>query len=89
MDRKSFKENLMRLLISILNRKSFLFDESRFGMHSRVRHGWFKKGARTRVKVKLGIQKFYLYSVVDPRNGESPSLFALNVNTDCMDIFLE
>ncbi|NUY39763.1 hypothetical protein GO684_03795 [Wolbachia endosymbiont of Litomosoides brasiliensis] len=44
---------------------------------------------RTQVEVKLGRQNFYLYSVVNPRNGESSSLFAPNVNTDYMNIFLE
>ncbi|OAM02586.1 MAG: hypothetical protein TV42_05890 [Wolbachia endosymbiont of Dactylopius coccus] len=67
----------------------FFFDESRFGTHSKTGHGWFKKGVRTKVKVKLGRENFYLYSAVNPRNGESSSLFAPNVNTDCMNIFLE
>ncbi len=64
----------------------FFFDELRFGTHSKIGHGWFKKGIRTQVKVKLGRQNFYLYSAVNPRNGESSSS---NVNTDCMNIFLE
>ncbi|KAB2977748.1 IS630 family transposase [Wolbachia endosymbiont of Scaptomyza pallida] len=51
-----------------------------------IQNGWFKKGIRTQVKVKLGRQNFYLYSAVNPRNGESSSS---NVNTDCMNIFLE
>ncbi len=59
----------------------FFFDESRFGTHSKVGHGWFKKGSRTQVKVKLGRENFYLYSAVNPRNGENFSLFAPNVNT--------
>ena len=67
----------------------FFFDESRFGTHSKVGHGWFKKGSRTQVKVKLGRENFYLYSAVNPRNGENFSLFAPNVNTDCINIFLE
>lgn len=64
----------------------FFFDESRFGTHSKIGHGWFKKGIRTQVKVKLGRQNFYLYSAVNSRNGESSSS---NVNTDYMNIFLE
>ncbi len=36
----------------------FFFDESRFGTHSKVGHGWFKKGSRTQVKVKLGREIF-------------------------------
>lgn len=67
----------------------FFFDESRFGTHSKVGHGWFKKGSRTRVKVKIGRENFYLYSAVNPRKGEDFSLFCPHVNTDCMNIFLE
>ncbi len=44
---------------------------------------------RGQVKTKLGKQNFYLYSAVNPRNGESSSLFEPNVNTDCMNILLE
>ncbi len=36
----------------------FFFDESRFGTHSKIGHGWFKKGIRTQVKVKLGRKIF-------------------------------
>ncbi len=32
----------------------FFFDESRFGTHSKAGHGWFKKGERTSIKIKLG-----------------------------------
>lgn len=39
--------------------------------------------------MKLGRQNFYLYSAVNPRNGEEISLLAPHVNTDCMNIFLE
>ncbi|NUY39373.1 hypothetical protein GO684_01465 [Wolbachia endosymbiont of Litomosoides brasiliensis] len=37
-------------------------------------------GIRTQVKVKLGRQNFYLYSTVNPGNGESSSLLARNVS---------
>jgi hypothetical protein len=67
----------------------FFFDESRFGTHSKVGHGWFKKGSRTQVKVKIGRENFYLYSAINPRNGDDVSLLAPHVNTDCMNIFLE
>ncbi len=67
----------------------FFFDESRFGTHSKLGHGWFKKGIRTQVKVKIGRQNFYVYSAVNPKTGEGVRLFAPNVNTDCMNIFLE
>lgn len=58
-------------------------------MHSKVGHGWFKKGSRTQVKVKIGRENFYLYSAINPKNGEDVSLLAPHVNTDCMNIFLE
>ncbi|OAM06533.1 MAG: hypothetical protein TV41_03730 [Wolbachia endosymbiont of Dactylopius coccus] len=67
----------------------FFFDESRFGTHSKLGHGWFKKGIRTQVKVKTGRENFYLYSAINPKNGKEISLFAPYVNTDCMNIFLE
>ncbi len=37
----------------------WFFDESRFGTHSKVGHGWFKTGIRAPVKVKLGYKNFY------------------------------
>lgn len=66
----------------------FFFDESRFGTHSKAGHGWFKRGERTSVKVKLGFQNFYIYSAVNPTSGESFSLKLPNVDTRCMNVFL-
>ncbi|WP_353271235.1 IS630 family transposase [Wolbachia endosymbiont (group A) of Alloplasta piceator] len=86
---EEFKKNLNGAISKYPEKELFFFDESRFGTHSKVGHGWFKKGIRAQVKTKLGRQNFYLYSAVNPRNGESSSLFAPNVNTDCMNIFLE
>jgi transposase len=67
----------------------YFFDESRFGTHSKIGHGWFKRGTRTEVKVKLGFKNFYLYSAVNPKSGESFSLTLPKVNTVCMNRFLE
>ncbi|WP_410543075.1 IS630 family transposase [Wolbachia endosymbiont of Tetranychus urticae] len=86
---EEFKKNLNETIVMHSEKELFFFDESRFGTHSKVGHGWFKKGSRTKVKVKLGRENFYLYSAVNPRNGENFSLFAPNVNTDCINIFLE
>ena len=69
--------------------KVLFFDESRFASHSRIGHGWFKKGTRPRVKIKLGYKNFYLYSAVDHKSGESFSLFMDYVNTECMNVYLE
>lgn len=67
----------------------FFFDESRFGTHSKIGHGWFQKGSRTPVSVKLGFENFYLYGAVDPLSGEHCTLLLPNVNTVCMNIFLQ
>ncbi len=73
-------------LLSCIPKKSYFSSMNRGLAH--IQNGWFKKGIRTQVKVKLGRQNFYLYSAVNSRNGESFSLFVPNVNTDCMSIFL-
>lgn len=67
----------------------WFFDESRFGTHSKIGHGWFKTGIRTPVKVKLGYKNFYLYSIANPKTGEEFSLLLPNVNINCMNIFLK
>lgn len=63
-------------------------DESRFGTHSKIGHGWFQTGIRTPVKIKLGYKNFYLYSVASPGNGKEFTLLLPNVNIQCMNIFL-
>ena len=67
----------------------YFFDESRFGTHSRIGHGWFKRGQRTEVKVKLGFKNFYLYSAVNIESGEDITLLMPNVDTECMNVWLE
>lgn len=69
--------------------KVFFFDESRFGTHSRVGHGWFNKGERTRVKIKLGFKNFYVYSAIAPKDGEAFSLILPKVNAVHMSVFLD
>jgi transposase len=88
-NKRNSKKNLNEVIGKYPEKELFFFDESQFGTHSKVGHGWFKKGTRTRVKIKLGRHNFYLYSAVNPENGESSSLLAPNVNTDCMNVFLE
>lgn len=88
-DKKNSKKNLNEVISKHPEKELFFFDESRFGTHSKIGRGWFKKGIRTQIKIKSGRQNFYLYSAVNPRNGESSSLLAPNVNTDCMNVFLE
>jgi transposase len=67
----------------------WFYDESRFGTHSKVGHGWFKTGVRTPIKVKLGYKNFYLYSAASPKTGKKFTLLLPNVNIQCMNIFLE
>ncbi len=60
----------------------YSFDESRFGTHSNIGHGWFKKGkTRGNLEYKLGYKNFYLYSAVNPENGNNFSLIMPNVDT--------
>lgn len=67
----------------------YFFDESRFGTHSKIGHGWFLRGSRTRIKVKQGFENFYVYSAVNPNTGKDFSLLLPKVNTTCMNIYLE
>jgi len=64
-------------------------DEARFGTHSKIGHGWFEKGTRSRVRVKLGFKNFYVYSAIEPQTGESFSLLLPKVNGDMMSLFLK
>lgn len=81
--------SLKKNLVIEENQLLFFFDESRFGTHSKAGHGWFKKGERTSIKIKLGFQNFYIYSAVNPISGESFTLKLPNVDTTCMNVFLE
>lgn len=65
------------------------FDESRFGTHSKIGHGWFNKGSRTQVKFNMGFKNFYVYSAVNGSSGYDFSLVMPYVNTQCMNIFLD
>jgi transposase len=85
---KNLKKNLPTLLQQTPNNKVLFLDESRFGTHSKLGHGWFKRGTRTQVQVKLGFQSFYLYSAVSPLTGEAFSYIIPRCNTLCMNFFL-
>lgn len=65
------------------------FDESRFGTHSNVGHGWFESGKRTSVKINLGRKNFYIYSSVSSSTGYNFSLLLPEVNTINMNIYLK
>lgn len=65
------------------------FDESRFGTHSKIGRSWRRTGVRSAVKIKLGFKNFYLYSSVNPNNGDIFTLLLPYVNTQCMNIYLD
>ena len=84
---EDFKKNLSEVAKDCLAGLYFFY-EARHGTHSKLGHGWLKKGVRTQVKVKLGFENFYVYSAVSPISGEDFTLTAPKVNTDFMNVFL-
>ena len=70
------------------NAELYFFDESRFGTHSKIGHGWFDTGKRTQVEVSLGFKNFYVYSAISSTSGDALHLVMPNVDTDCMNAFL-
>ena len=85
---KNLKKNLEEIHKNNEDKLILFFDESRFGTKTKTGLGWFKKGSRTPVKVKLGFKNFYLYSSVNPKDGENFTLLLPFVNTDCMNSYL-
>ncbi len=85
----SLKKNLRKKIEENPSMELYFFDESRFGTHSKIGHGWFIKGSRTTIPVKLGFQNFYIYSAVAPKSGKDHSLLMPYVNTECMNVFLD
>jgi transposase len=85
----SLKKNLEKKIEENPKKELYFFDESRFGTHSKIGHGWFPKGIRTSVSVKLGFENFYVYSAVSPKTGKDCSLLMPYVNSTCMNVFLE
>jgi transposase len=53
-----------------------------------VGHGWFLRGVRSRVKIKLGFQNFYTYAAVSPRDGDEFSINLPKVNAKHMNVYL-
>ena len=86
---KSLKKTLIEIKENNPNKPILYFDESRFGTKTKTGLGWFKKGTRTSIKVKLGFKNFYLYSAVNSTNGKNFTLLMPNVDTACMNVFLE
>jgi transposase len=84
---RTLKKNLQNVIKK--DEELWFFDESRFGTHSKIGHGWFRTGIRTPVKIKLGYKNFYLYSAANPKTGKEFTLLLPNVNINCMNIFLK
>lgn len=83
-----FLKKIQKIVIKESNKLILFFDESRFGTHSKVSHGWFEKGIRSTVSVNLGYKNFYVYSAVSSLTGYNFSLILPQVNTNNMNIFL-
>lgn len=85
---KSLKKKLNTAIKAKPDAEVLFFDESRFGTHSKIGHGWFETGKRTQLNISLGFKNFYIYSAVSSTTGNSCSLILPNVDTDCMSVFL-
>jgi hypothetical protein len=86
---RNLKKNLAEAVKANLQADLYFFDESRFGTHSNLGLGWFIKGSRTPVKVKLGFKNFYVYGAICPDTARHFELILPQVNTECMNVFLE
>jgi hypothetical protein len=86
---KSLKKTLNEIKAQNPNKPILYFDESRFGTKTKTGLGWYKKGSRTPIKVKLGFKNFYLYSSINSSNGKHFTLLMPNVDTNCMNVYLE
>lgn len=85
---RSLKKNLIAEVARYPDAELYFFDESRFGTHSKVGHGWFKTGQRTQIDISLGFKNFYVYSAVASKTGNAFHLIMPNVDTQCMNTFL-
>ena len=84
----NLKKNVNQEVSGCNPTRIFFFDESRFGTHSKIGCGWFERGTRPQVPLKIGYKNFYLYSGVDAKDGSNFSLILPKVDTDHMNIFL-
>ena len=64
-------------------------DEARFGRISDVRHCWDKKPHRPLVRAMVTQQYTYAYGAVSPVDGRFDSLILPQVNSTCMQVFLD
>lgn len=87
--RKRLLKKLPQLLCEHPDAHIFFFDEGRFGFQPVVGRRWARKGERPVTVVRPGYQNFYVYSAINPLNGEGVSLFLPWVNTIMMSLFLD
>ena len=64
-------------------------DEARFGRISDCRRAWAPRPVRPLVKAMLTHEYTYAYAAVCPLDGMFDSLVLPNVNSECMQIFLD
>lgn len=64
-------------------------DEARFGRISDTRSCWCRRPARPLVRAMVTQQYTYAYGTVSPQDGCFDSLVLPQVNTECMQIFLD
>ena len=70
--------------------KLFTLDEMRYGLISNYRRSWSKVGERTLIDNQQEYSNRYLYSAIDPINGDNFHIMSLSdVNTLTVRIFLE
>lgn len=86
---KNLKKNLREKIESNPEKTLLFFDEARFGTHSKLGYGWFEKGQRPQVPIRLGFENFYVYSAIDVGSGQDFSLILPEVNIKTMNEFLK
>jgi len=86
---KSLKKNLAQKIKQNESAELLFFDEARFGTHSNLGHGWYPRGSRTSVKVKLGYKNFYIYGAANPWTGKNFHLLLPKANSQCMNLFIQ
>ena len=64
-------------------------DEARFGRINDVRHCWAPRPMRPLCKAMLTHEYIYAYAAVEPATGVMDALILPQVNTHCMQIFLD
>lgn len=93
LNKKSLKKNgiVDNLPVNTTKPIKVLFaDEMRYGLMSNLRRSWSKVGERTVVQNQQEYSNRYLYSAIDPINGDSFHLLGFDdTTTQQSDIFLD